>query len=86
MKKNKKGLKKLSLNKNVISKLKEGQLSGGTNNSLGCPVTYFCPTEFCLTDRDCPTLRINCIKTLNPNDCIISIGCSFPVCNSAFTC
>ena len=59
MKKNKKSLKKLSLNKNVISKLEEGNVTGGTILTAACPVTIFCPTRFCPTKFNCPTL-FNC--------------------------
>jgi hypothetical protein len=61
MKKNKKSIKKLTLNKNVVSKLESNQVNGGTFVTLACPVTVFCPTRycptiFCVTKFNCPTL------------------------------
>lgn len=58
MKKNKKSLKKLTLNKNVVSNLESGQVSGGTFLTALCPVTIFCPTRFCVTRFNCETLNI----------------------------
>lgn len=58
MKKNKKSIKKLTLNKNVVSKLESNQVSGGTFVTTACPVTVFCPTKFCPTVF-CPT-KLNC--------------------------
>ncbi|WP_420571532.1 class I lanthipeptide [Kordia sp.] len=69
MKKNKKTLKKLSLNKKVVSNLEKGQVSGGTIVSIvGCPVTVFCPrtvicprTAICPRTVGCPPIRtIDC--------------------------
>ncbi|WP_430410600.1 class I lanthipeptide [Kordia sp.] len=59
MKKNKKSLKKLTLNKKVVSNLEREQVSGGTILTSPCPVTIFCPTRFCPTKFNCPTL-FNC--------------------------
>lgn len=65
MKKNKKSLKKLSLNKNVVSSLENGQVSGGAKISV-----QICPIE---TVYNCPTVSVYyCpIKSIN-NDCPIS--------------
>jgi hypothetical protein len=82
MKKNKKNLKKLTLNKNVVSKLEESQVNGGI------VVTVFCVTQLnCPTILNCPTLNPNCLKTLNPRDCLIrTIDCSFVGCITNFVC
>lgn len=64
MKKNKKSIKKLTLNKKVVSNLESSQANGGTIVSLACP-SLFCPTNF-----NCPTLAFNC-KTLDIRDCQI---------------
>ena len=62
MKKNKKSIKKLTLNKNVVSNLENSQINGGTFVTLACP-TLFCPTQF-----NCPSFRYNC-PTLNIVEC-----------------
>lgn len=72
MKKNKKSLKKLSLNKNVVSNLEAQQTSGGTivtrtgcpipiNTLWNCPIrTIACPdTWLCITEN-CPPLTTDC--------------------------
>jgi hypothetical protein len=85
MKKNKKTLKKLSLNKKVVSNLEGSQVSGGTIVSIACP-TLFCPTRFnCPTFGACPTLRIDCIQTLD-SGCIRTLDCSFAGCPSGIVC
>lgn len=82
MKKSKKSLKKLTLNKKVVSNLEENQVSGGTLVTVFCPTQLNCPTVF-----DCPTLNPDCIKTLNPRDCIIrTLDCSYAGCPSRFLC
>lgn len=57
MKKNKKTIKKLSLNKKVVSNLESQQTNGGAIvtqicpiNTLNCPGTWICPIE----TRYCP--------------------------------
>ncbi|MBC8754384.1 hypothetical protein H2O64_06855 [Kordia sp. YSTF-M3] len=86
MKKNKKSLKKLTLNKKVVSSLEESQVSGGTIVSIACP-TLFCPTRFnCPTLQfDCPTLRIDCQQTLD-SGCIKTLDCSLAGCPTNFVC
>ncbi|WP_046758987.1 class I lanthipeptide [Kordia jejudonensis] len=59
MKKNKKSVQKLTLNKKVVSNLEREQISGGTILTAACPNTIFCPTRFCPTKFNCPTLY-NC--------------------------
>ena len=75
MKKKKISLKKLTLNKKVVSNLESSQANGGTFVTLACP-TLFCPTRF-----NCPTLQFNC-PTLNIIECqtgpiktIVGPGC-----------
>jgi hypothetical protein len=74
MKKKKRSVTKLSLNKNVVSKLEAQQTSGGTIVSgAGCPVpintvwncpirTINCPdTWLCpIVTIDCPPLTVDC--------------------------
>ncbi|WP_156168442.1 class I lanthipeptide [Kordia zhangzhouensis] len=70
MKKKKRSLKKLTLNKNVVSNLENNQVNGGApatllcpiNTRLNCPDTLICPIETIA----CPIVtRINCpIETL----------------------
>ncbi|AXG69291.1 hypothetical protein KORDIASMS9_01511 [Kordia sp. SMS9] len=67
MKKKKTNLKKLTLNKNVVSKLEESQVQGGTVVTLACPVTIFCPR----TIINCPDTFL-CPKTL---DCPLTLDC-----------
>lgn len=73
MKKNKKSLKKLKLNKDVVSNLDKNSIQGGTIVTLACPVTIFCPTRFCFTRFNCETLNIiecnTTIQTLDPRGC-----------------
>ncbi|MCH2193425.1 hypothetical protein [Kordia sp.] len=57
MKKNKRSLKKLTLNKKVVSKLEGQQANGGT----GIFTVVVCPIE---TRWNCPILTINCPRTL----------------------
>lgn len=66
MKKNKTSLKKLSLNKNVVSKLENGQISGGTILSAACPRTLLCPRTVlnCPQTFACPQTAL-CPQTLN---------------------
>lgn len=85
MKKNKKSIKKLTLNKKVVSNLENSQVTGGTFVTLVCPVTMFCPTRFCLT-------KFNC-ETLNPIECglqtVVGPGCGGSLvdgCQSALGC
>lgn len=80
MKKKKMSLKKLTLNKKVVSKLEEGQVSGGTIVTLACPVTIFCPrTLVCPNTFICPQTAL-CPETL---DCPIeTLACSFAGCPS----
>lgn len=55
MKKNKKSLKKLTLNKKVVSNLESQQTNGGA------PISVFvCPIE---TILNCPILTTNCPQT-----------------------
>ncbi|MFK7750079.1 MAG: hypothetical protein AB8B65_16930 [Kordia sp.] len=78
MKKNKKSLKKLTLNKKVVSKLEGLQANGGAPasgficpietrwncpiNTLACPDTWICPIE---TRFICPTDSLVCpIETI----------------------
>lgn len=84
MKKNKKNLKKLTLNKNVVSKLEEGQIQGGTVLTLACPQTVFCPrTLACPNTFLCPKTAL-CPQTL---DCPIrTLDCSFAGCPTNFVC
>ncbi|MCH2193426.1 class I lanthipeptide [Kordia sp.] len=87
MKKNKKSLKKLTLNKNVVSNLEKSQVNGGTIVTLACPVTLFCPTRFCPTRFNCPTLNIIQCGTIRTIDgpgcqslvdgCQSALGCTF---------
>ena len=56
MKKNKKSLKKLTLNKKVVSNLESQQTKGGTVVSI-----VACPIE---TIWNCPILTTNCPQTL----------------------
>ena len=85
MKKNKKSLKKLTLNKKVVSNLEENQVSGGTIVSIACP-TLFCPTRFnCPTFGNCPTLRIDCKVTLD-SGCVRTLDCSLAGCPTNFVC
>ncbi|WP_430410599.1 class I lanthipeptide [Kordia sp.] len=84
MKKNKKSLKKLSLNKNVVSNLENNQISGGTNVSVFiCPIEtrFNCP----IVTLVCETLQIQCVKTISP-DCLITRVCSQLGCPSDFIC
>ncbi|QHI37934.1 hypothetical protein IMCC3317_33170 [Kordia antarctica] len=86
MKKKKKSLKKLTLNKKVVSNLEGNQVSGGTLVTVFCPTALNCPTRFnCPTFGACPTLRIDCVKTLD-SGCIRTIDCSFAGCPSGFIC
>ncbi|MGH1385418.1 hypothetical protein [Kordia sp.] len=55
MKKNKKSLKKLTLNKKVVSKLEGQQTIGGTGFTV-----VICPIE---TRWNCPILTANCPQT-----------------------
>ncbi|PTX64025.1 hypothetical protein C8N46_101635 [Kordia periserrulae] len=73
MKKKKTNLKKLTLNKKVVSKLEEGQVNGGTLITLACPVTLLCPRTLA-----CPDTWL-CPQTL---DCPLTLDCSFNGCNS----
>ncbi|WP_298507713.1 hypothetical protein [uncultured Kordia sp.] len=87
MKKNKKSLKKLTLNKNIVSNLEKSQVSGGTFLTAACPVTLFCPTRFCLTRFNCETLNIiecGTIQTVGGpgcqsivDGCQSALGCPF---------
>lgn len=85
MKKKKKSLKKLSLNKNVISSLENGQINGGTGFSVWiCPIPslFNCP----ILTPACPILTPAC-----PTDTIIdcpiqTLDCSFAGCPSDRTC
>ena len=85
MKKNKKSLKKLTLNKKVVSNLEENQVSGGTIATLvNCPQTIFCPrTIACPNTFICPQTAI-CPQTLR---CPIkTLDCSFAGCPSGIVC
>ncbi|MFK7750078.1 MAG: hypothetical protein AB8B65_16925 [Kordia sp.] len=92
MKKNKKSLKKLTLNKKVVSNLESQQTVGGTFISVVvCPIdTVFCPSNFC------PSRLINC-ETQNIVECqtttirptLVGPGCGGSVvdgCGSALGC
>ena len=79
MKKKKKNLKKLSLNKNVISNLENGQIVGGTLITIVvCPIItrFNCPilTPACpiLTNQICPILTPACPITTTTNS---AVGC-----------
>lgn len=69
MKKKKKSLKKLMLNKSVVSKLEKNQTNGGAPATLACPINtrFNCPdTLICPIDTlACPIVtRICPIETL----------------------
>lgn len=97
MKKKKTNLKKLKLNKNVISNLEEGQVQGGTQVSVlvicPAPTLLNCPpqTLICPRTLDCPDTflcpqTLNCPQTL---DCpSINVGCGswIDACPSALAC
>ncbi|MGH1385417.1 class I lanthipeptide [Kordia sp.] len=86
MKKNKKSLKKLTLNKKVVSNLENSQVTGGTMVTLACPVTIFCPTRFCLTRFNCETLNIVECGTIQS---VVGPGCGGSLidgCQSALAC
>lgn len=84
MKKNKKSLKKLSLNKNVISNLENGQVVGGTVITIVvCPIVtrFNCP----ILTPACPDTLICPIRTFD--DCpILTTDCSFVGCPTDRTC
>ncbi|WP_156168444.1 class I lanthipeptide [Kordia zhangzhouensis] len=86
MKKNKKSVQKLSLNKSVISKLEEGQVNGGTIITLACPQTLLCPRTVlnCPQTLLCPQTAL-CPQTL---DCPLTLDCPSLVdgCGSQFIC
>lgn len=87
MKKKKTNLKKLALNKKVVSNLEKGQVNGGTIVTLACPVTLFCPTRFCVTQFNCETLNLlECRTTIQSvggpctsvvDACPSEFGCTF---------
>ncbi len=59
----KKSLKKLSLKKQTISKLKLDQVKGGWHYSAMCNPTGNCGTNFCPTDgplNTCPPAGVQC--------------------------
>ncbi|EDP97228.1 class I lanthipeptide [Kordia algicida OT-1] len=80
MKKKKKSLKKLSLNKKVVSNLEGQQANGGTIVSQICPIntvwvcpidTLVCPidTRLCPIDtRVCPIETLDCPSVACPTD------------------
>lgn len=83
-------LKKLALNKKVVSNLEQNQVNGGTIITLvGCPVTLFCPTRFCVTQFNCETLNlIECRTTVQSingpctsvvDACESALQCPFPL-------
>ncbi|WP_298419483.1 class I lanthipeptide [uncultured Kordia sp.] len=75
MKKNKKSLKKLSLNKDVISNLENGRINGGA------PITVvICPI---VTRFNCPVLTPACPILTNPICPILTPAC--PI-QSRFVC
>ncbi|WP_046758986.1 class I lanthipeptide [Kordia jejudonensis] len=85
MKKNKKSVKKLSLNKNVISNLENNQVVGGTVVTLVvCPVVtrFNCP----ILTPACPILTNGICPILTPACPIITADCSLAGCPSDFIC
>jgi hypothetical protein len=83
MKKNKKSLKKLKLNKNVISSLENRQVNGGAQISV-----FICPI---ITRFNCPILTPACPDTLicpilTPACPILTADCSLAGCPSDFIC
>ncbi|WP_430410598.1 class I lanthipeptide [Kordia sp.] len=77
MKKNKKSLKKLSLNKDVISNLENGRINGGAPVSV-----VICPI---ITRFNCPILTPACPDTLicpilTPACPILTADCSLAGC------
>ncbi len=90
MKKKKINLKKLALNKKVVSNLEVEQTKGGTVVSVlvVCPInTAFCPTRFCLTQFNCETLNIVECGTVRPT--LVGPGCGGSLvdgCGSALGC
>ena len=66
MKKNKKSIKKLTLNKKVVSNLEEGQINGGTGFTIiACPQSIYCPSVFCISAAiPCPIITTTNIPSI----------------------